>query len=194
MVHLDVKKVGRIPDGGGCRAHGRGSAAHKAAQRAKTKGARAGYVYLHSAIDGYSRLAYTEHLPDERALTTIGFFHRARAFFAAHGITRLVRVITDNGANYKATAFTRTVMAVASRHQRIRPHTPRHNGKVERYNRILAEELLYARVWTSETERAAAIQIWNIHYNYHRTHTAVGDQPPASRLRTGVTNLMSQNN
>ncbi len=193
MVHLDVKKVGRIPDGGGWRAHGRGSAADKAAQRAKTAGARAGYVYLHSAVDGYSRLAYTEHLADERAVTTIGFFHRARAFFAAHGIHRLVRVISDNGANYKAAAFTRTVLAVASRHQRIRPHTPKHNGKVERYNRTLAEELLYARVWTSEAQRAAAIKVWNVHYNYHRAHTAVGDQPPASRLRTAVTNVMNQN-
>ena len=192
MVHLDVKKVGRIPDGGGWRAHGRGSAADKAAQRAKTKGARAGYVYLHSAIDGYSRLAYTEHLVDEKAATTIGFFHRARAFFAAHGITRITRVITDNGPNYTARAFTRTVCAVA-RHQRIRAFTPRHNGKVERYNRTLAEELLYARVWTCEADRADAITIWNIHYNYHRAHTAVGNQPPASRLRAGVTNVMSQN-
>ena len=194
MVHLDVKKVGRIPDGGGWRAHGRGSAADKAAQRAKTGGAKAGYVYLHSAVDGFSRLAYTEHLPDEKAITTIGFFHRARAFFAAHGIVRLVRVITDNGANYTAKAFTRTVLAVASRHQRIRPHTPRHNGKVERYNRTLAEELLYARTWTSEAQRAAALTIWNVHYNYHRPHTAAGDRPPASRLRTGVTNVTSQNN
>ena len=192
MVHIDVKKVGRIPDGGGWRAHGRGSAAAKAARRAKTKGARAGYVYLHSAVDGYSRLAYTEHLPNETAATTIGFFHRARAFFAAHGITRMVRVITDNGPNYTAHAFHRTVSAVA-RHQRIRPFTPRHNGKVERYNRTLADELLYARVWTSEADRAAAIKVWNIHYNYHRAHTAVGNQPPASRLHAGVTNVMSQN-
>jgi len=123
MVHLDVKKAGRIPDGGGWRAHGRGSAADKVAQRAKAKGARAGYVYLHSAIDGYSRLGYTEHLRDEKASTTIGFFHRARAFFAAHGITRMVRVITDNGPNYTSRAFHRTATAVA-RHQRIRPFTP----------------------------------------------------------------------
>jgi len=192
MVHLDVKKVGRIPDGGGWRAHGRGSAADKAAQRAKAKGAKAGYVYLHSAVDGYSRLGYTEHLDDEKASTTIGFFHRARAFFAAHGINRLVRVITDNGPNYTAAAFHRTVSAVA-RHQRIWAYTPRHNGKVERYNRTLAEELLYARAWTCEAERAAAIKVWNIHYNYHRAHTAVGDRPPASRLHTSVTNVMSQN-
>jgi transposase InsO family protein len=193
MVHLDVKKVGRIPDGGGWRAHGHGSVQHKKTRAAKKVGAGTGYVYLHSIIDGYSRLAYTEALSDERATTTIGFFHRARAFFAAHGITRIVRVITDNGSNYRAKDFTRAVLGCASRHQRTRPYTPRHNGKVERYQRILAEELLYARPWTSEAERAAAITVWNIHYNYHRAHTAAGDQPPASRLHTGVTNVMSQN-
>jgi transposase InsO family protein len=139
-VHLDVKKVGRIPDGGGWRAHGRGSATDKAAQRSKAKG--------------------------------------ARAFFAAHGISRPVRVVTDNGPNYTAKAFIRTVTAVAARHQCIRPHTPRHNGKVKRYNRFLAEELLYARVWTSEAERAAAIKVWNVHYNCHRCHTVAGDQTP----------------
>ena len=193
MVHLDVKKVGRIPDGGGWRAHGHGSAQHKKSRAAKKAGARAGYVYLHSIIDGYSRLAYTEALPNETAAATIGFFHRARAFFAAHGITRIVRVITDNGSNYRAGHFTRTVLAHASRHQRTRPYTPRHNGKVERYQRILAEELLYAHAWNSEAERTAAISAWNIHYNYHRAHTAAGDRPPASRLRTCVTNVMSLN-
>jgi transposase InsO family protein len=193
MIHLDVKKAGRIPDGGGWRAHGRGSDAAKAASRTKTRGGRAGYVYLHSAIDGYSRLAYTEHLENETAQTTIGFFHRARAFFAAHGITRIVRVVTDNGPNYRAALFHQSVTAVASRHQRTRPYTPRHNGKVERYNRILAEEFLYARTWTSEQQRSDALAVWNIHYNYHRNHTAAGNQPPASRLHASVTNLMSQN-
>lgn len=193
MVHIDVKKVGRIPDGGGHRVHGRHSAQNRAAQRAKTAGARAGYVFLHSIVDGYSRLAYTEHLADEKASTTIGFYSRARVFFRAHGIERVVTVVTDNGSNYRAKDFTRVITATASRHQYIRPYTPRHNGKVERYNRTLAAEVLYARIWTSEDQRAAAIERWNIHYNYHRNHTAIGDQPPASRLRTGVTNVMSQN-
>ena len=194
MVHLDVKKVGRIPDGGGWRVHGRGSAQHLATGKAKRAGRRAGYTYLHSAVDGYSRLAYTEALADETAATTIGFFCRARAWFAAHGITRLVRIVTDNGSNYRADAFSRTVHALASRHQRIRPYTPRHNGKVERYQRILADELLYARPYDSEDQRAAAIRTWNVHYNYHRPHTTAGGQPPASRLRTGVTNVMASNN
>ncbi len=138
-------------------------------------------------------MAYTEHLPDDKATTKIGFVHRARAFFAAHGITRITRVVTDNGSNYRAKDFTRTVLSVAARHQRTRPYTPRHNGKVERYNRILAEELLYARTWTSEEQRAEAIQTWNLHYNYHRSHTAAGDQPPAARLYDHVTNVMAQN-
>ncbi|MBM4570202.1 IS481 family transposase, partial [Rhodococcus hoagii] len=161
MVHVDVKKVGRIPDGGGWRAHGRGSDHAKAVDRAKTAGARAGYIYLHSAIDGFSRLAYTEALTDERASTAIAFMHRARAFFAAHGIEHIHRIVTDNGACYRAKDFVKVLHG--ARHQRITPYTPRHNGKVERYNRILAEEFLYARTWTSETQRSEALQVWNIH-------------------------------
>jgi transposase InsO family protein len=192
MVHLDVKKVGRIPEGGGWRAHGRDSDHHRKTRRAKTAGARAGYVYLHSAVDGFSRLAYTEALPNEKARTAIGFTHRARAFFAAHGITHIHRIVTDNGACYKAHDFA-TVLRGA-RHQRITPYTPRHNGKVERYQRILSEEFLYARTWTSEHQRSAALAVWNIHYNYHRPHTAAGNQPPVTRLHTSVTNIMASYN
>jgi transposase InsO family protein len=193
MVHLDVKKVGRIPDGGGWRTHGRGSPQAKAVDRAKAKGTRAGYVYLHSAVNGFSRLAYTEALPNETAATTIGFWARAQAFFAAHGIARITRVVTDNRSTYRAKDFHRAVLASAAKHQHIRPHTPKHNGKFERYNRTLAEELLYAREWTSEGHRGAAIDVWNIHYNHHRPHPATANQPPASRLRAGVTNVMTQN-
>src|SRR5215203_715666 len=189
QVHLDVKKVGRIPDGGGWRTHGGGSDHHRAGNRAKVAGARAVYVYLHSAIDGFSRLAYTEHLPDETANTAVGFWARARAWFAAHGITRITRVVTDNGSCYRSKAFARAT-GHAGRHQLIKPFTPKHNGKVERYQRILTEELLYARPFTSEAQRAQAIQIWNVHYNYHRPHTAAGNQPPALRLGLGVTNVM----
>ncbi|MFF0494757.1 IS481 family transposase, partial [Nocardia sp. NPDC004068] len=187
MVHVDVKKVGRLRDGGGWRVHGRGSAADRAAHRARSRGDKAGYVCLHTAVDGYSRLAYTEALPDEKAATAIGFMFRARAFFAAHGITRIERIVTDNGACYRATDFAKVLLG--ARHQRITPYTPRHNGKVERYHRILAEEFLYAREWTSEHQRSQALAIWNIHYNYHRPHSAAGNQPPASRLCTGVTNV-----
>lgn len=188
MVHLDVKKVGKIPDGGGWRAHGRGTAAAKAAKRGP--GAKVGYTYLHSAVDGFSRLAYTEALDDERATTAIGFFCRARAFFAAHGIERIHRVVTDNGANYRAKDFTRTVTSLAGRHQRIKPYTPRHNGKVERHNRLLADEVLYVRPYSSEQARRDAIGVWVNHFNYHRPHTACGDQPPASRVPARANNVM----
>ncbi|MDZ7918419.1 MAG: IS481 family transposase [Rhodococcus sp. (in: high G+C Gram-positive bacteria)] len=189
MVHIDVKKVGRIPGGGGWRAHGRGSAAAKDVDRRKRKTERGGYVYLHSAIDGHTRLAYTEALADEKATTAVAFLHRARVWFAAHGIARIERVVTDNGACYRAGAFARALLG--SRHQRITPYTPRHNGKIERYNRIIAEEFLYARTWTSEKERSDALAMWNIHYNYHRPHGAVGGQPPAAHVTHGVTNVMA---
>lgn len=106
MVHMDVKKVGKIPDGGGWRVHGRGSEQALASKRTHSR--KVGYTYLHTMKDGFSRLSYTESLDDERAVTTIGFFHRARAFFAAHGITRISRLVTDNGANYRANAFTQS--------------------------------------------------------------------------------------
>jgi transposase InsO family protein len=188
MVHLDVKKVGRIPDGGGWRIHGRGSAQAKAVNRTKTVGVKAGYVYLHSAIDGFSRLAYTEPLADEKGATAAAFLARAKVWFAAHGITHLHRVVTDNGACYRSADFAR-IIGAQTRHQKTKPFTPRHNGKAERYQRIVAEELLYAREFTGEDDRSAAISVWNIHYNYHRPHSAAGGQPPASRLHTGVTNL-----
>ncbi|WP_053664638.1 IS481 family transposase [Streptomyces sp. MMG1121] len=189
MVHIDVKKVGRIPDGGGWRVHGRGSRQAKTVERRKNNGARGGYVYLHSAVDGSNQLAYTEALPDEEAVTAIAFLHRARAWFAAHGIVRIERIVTDNGACYRAGTFARAMLG--ARHQRITPYTPRHNGKVERYNRIIAEEFPYARRWASEDQRRDALDVWNIRYNYHRPHGAVGGQPPARRLRAGVTNVMS---
>ncbi len=188
MVHLDVKKVGRIPDGGGWRIHGRDSAQHRAVDRAKTAGAQRGYVYLHSIVDGFSRLAYTEPLADEKGATAAAFLARAKVWFAAHGITHIHRVVTDNGSCYRSGDFTR-IVGTKTRHQKTKPFTPGHNGKVERYQRILTEEVLYACSYAGEDERSAAIAVWNIHYNYHRPHSAAGGRPPASLLTTGVTNV-----
>ena len=127
-------------------------------------------------------------LPDEKGATAAAFLARAKVWFAAHGITHLHRVVTDNGACYRAANFAR-IVGTSTRHQKTRPFTPRHNGKVERYQRILADELLYARPYANEDERSAAIAVWNIHYNYHRPHSAAGGRPPATRLSTGVTNV-----
>jgi transposase InsO family protein len=188
MVHVDVTKVGRIPDGGGWRVHGKGSAQAKAVGRSTAAGTRAGCL---PTLGGRRILpaAYTEALDDEKAATAIGFIHRARVFFAAHGIDRIERIVTDNGACYRAKDFARVLRG--ARHQRITPYTPRHNGKVERYHRILAEESLYARTWTSEEQRSEALNVWNIHFNYHRPHSGANGQPPASRLAAGVTNVLA---
>ena len=133
LVHVDIKKLGRIPDGGGHRAHGRASAQHRAARRQ-----RAGYAFLHHAVDDHSRLAYSEILADERKETAAGFWLRAVAFFAAHGIT-VKAVLTDNGSCYRSQLFNQT-LGPNVKHRYTRPYRPQTNGKVERFNRTLAAE------------------------------------------------------
>lgn len=189
MVHVDVKKVGRISDGGGWRVHGRDSPQARAVERTKKRGSRSGYAYLHSAVDGHTRLAYSEALDDEQGTTAAGFLERTKTWFAAHGITAIERVVTDNGACYRSKVFAEAVLP--ARYQRITPFTPRHNGKVERYHRILAEEFLYARTWRSEQERADGLVLWNLHYNYHRPHGAHDGQPPASAAPSAVKNVLA---
>lgn len=154
----------------------------KVAGRAKSAGAKRGYVCLHSVVDGFSRLAYTEPLGDEKGARAAAFLARAKVWFAAHGINHIHRVVTGNGACYRSGDFA-PIVGQGTRHQRTKPYTPRHNGKVERYQRIMAEEVLYAREFTSEDARSATITVWNIHYNYHRPHSAAAGKPPAARLR-----------
>ena len=189
MVHVDVKKIGRIPDGGGWRVHGRGSDQHRATGRAKTAGARAGYVYLHSAVDDHSRLAYTEELTDEKGATAAGFWARAVRFFRRHGIRRIRRVLTDNGSCYRSWAFATALAASRTTHKRTRPYRPQTNGKVERYQRTLAREWAYTRAWSSNAERVAALAAILNRYDYARPHTALNGRPPLSRLPVSVTNL-----
>ncbi|MFD4009255.1 DDE-type integrase/transposase/recombinase, partial [Brachybacterium paraconglomeratum] len=160
----NLRRPGKIPDGGGWRVHGRHREKALASRRSHRQ--KVGYTYPHSIIDGYSRLAYTEALEDETAATTIAFFHRARVFFAEHGITWISRLVTDNGKNYTAKALRRSTSAFIGRHQRTRIYTPRHNGKVERFQRITADEFLYAEVFTSEQERRNRHGVWLHHYNY----------------------------
>ena len=135
LVHIDVKKLGRIPDGGGWRAHGRA-----AGDTAAHKRARIGFDYVHSMIDDHSRLAYSEIHPDEKGATCAGFLTRAAAYFAAHGITRIERVMTDNHFSYRLSNDFQTVLrGLGAKHVLIRPHCPWQNGKVERLNRVLCK-------------------------------------------------------
>jgi transposase InsO family protein len=177
LVHMDVKKIGRIPYGGGWKAHGR-----SAVTRDHVNGP--GYDYIHSVVDDHSRLAYSEILPNERADTTSEFFARTITFFAGHGVT-IERVITDNAWNYRKGRKLRALLAEhAITHKFIRPHCPWQNGKVERFNRTLATEWAYRRIFTSNDERTNAFASWLEHYNTQRRHTALGGRPPISRLQT----------
>ena len=174
LVHLDVKKQAKIPPGGGWRIHG----------MAKRPRHKVGYAYIHSAIDAYSRLAYSEVHANEQATTAIAFWLRARAFFESYGIT-VERVMTDNGKCYISHAFGAELSAAAIAHTRIKPYCPRTNGKVERYNRTLLNEWAYARPYRSEAARTRALDKWLHTYNHHRHHTAVGG-PPISRVNKVV--------
>lgn len=177
LVHLDTKKLGRIPDGGGWRVHGRGY------RPAQLRGP--GYDYLHAAIDDHSRLAYAEIHPDEAGATCAGFLLRAAAAFAAAGITRIERVMTDNALNYRrSSAFAGALGELAARHILIRPHCPWTNGKVERLNRTLLREWAYARPYGSNTERTACLASFLEQYNTRRRHSSLGGLPPISRLST----------
>lgn len=175
MVHVDVKKQGRIPDGGGWRVHGRGATPNHHA--------KVGFDYVHAMVDDHSRLAYAEVLPDEKGATCAGFLTRAATAFAAAGIPRIERVLTDNARNYRGChAFAGAVAELGARQKFIRPHCPWTNGKVERFNRTLAREWAYRRPYTSNDERTLALSDWLDYYNTRRPHTACAGQPPTTRL------------
>jgi transposase InsO family protein len=172
LVHVDVKKLGRIPKGGGWRAHG------KAAEAGRWHRTKVGYAFVHSAIDGYSRIAYSEVLADERGGTAAGFWMRASGFFAGLGIS-VERVLTDNGPCYRSFPFNEALGPAT--HTFTRRYRPQTNGKVERFNRTLLLEWAYARTWTSEGHRNRGLVRWLHIYNHHRHHTAVGG-PPMNRV------------
>ena len=176
LVHMDVKKIGRIPSGGGWRAHGR-----EQVSAARNRQGGNGFDYVHSLVDDHSRLAYSEVLPNEKGLTCAGFLQRAIAYFAAHGIARIERLITDN-----AWAYRHSLRQVCAEHgivqKFIKPHCPWQNGKVERLNRTLQTEWAYRQVFTDNDQRTAALAPWLEYYNTRRRHTALGRRPPNSRL------------
>ena len=178
LVHLDVKKLGRIPGGGGWRAHGRSE---------NVKGRGIGYDYVHVAIDDHTRIGYAEVLPDEKGTTAAGFLTRAAGYLAEHGIYRIERVITDNALAYRnSTAFRQAVADLGAVQRFIKPHCPWTNGKAERLNRTFATEWAYARVWTSNTERAAALPRWLEHYNMNRPHLGIGGVRPIDRVNNAA--------
>ena len=171
LVHVDVKKLGRIPDGGGHRTLGR--------QAGKKNRSGVGHSFLHSAIDDHSRLVYSEILTDEKKETASGFWERANAFYASHGIT-VLRVMTDNGSCYRSGLFNETLGTI--KHKFTRPYRPQTNGKIERFHRTLAAEWAYARHYNSDQARADTYPDWIHSYNHHRPHTGIGGKSPIDRV------------
>lgn len=178
LVHIDVKKLARIPDGGGHKKLGRSAGTHSSG---------AGYTHIHTAIDAYSRLAYSEFAGPETQDNCVAFLDRAVAWFREQGIS-IERVLTDNGNAYRSRAWRDQCSQFDIVHTRTRPYRPATNGKVERFNRTLADEWAYARLWKSEASRARGLDRFLHRYNHHRHHTAIGG-PPATR----VTNLAGHN-
>jgi transposase InsO family protein len=174
LIHVDVKKIGAIPDGGGWRVHGRGPG--------PTGGhAGAGYRYIHTALDDRTRLAYSEILDDEQAATAAAFWARAARWFAEHGIT-CERVITDNGSCYRSGLWHLACDRTGTVVKKTRPRRPQTNGKVERFHRILLEEWAYIRPWTSDGQRATGYYRFCHFYNQHRSHGALGWHSPMATL------------
>jgi transposase InsO family protein len=178
LVHVDVKKLGRIPEGGGWHFEGR-----NAANRRRKNAQRVGFDYVHSCVDDHSRLAYSEILPDERGSTCAGFLRRAVSWFDDLGVP-IQRVMTDNAKNYRtAEAFRTAVAELGARQMFTPPYRPQLNGKVERFNRTLLDEWAYVRPYACNGERSALLSDFLHGYNHHRSHTALGSLPPISRVR-----------
>jgi transposase InsO family protein len=173
LVHIDVKKLGRIPDGGGHRIHGRAKG---------RRGRGIGYDYLHSAIDDRSRVAFSQILPDETGATSARFLVEAASFFAEHGVI-IQRVLTDNAKAYtQSLLFQETAAGLGIRLKRTQPYRPQTNGKVERFNRTLLDEWAYGRLYRSNAERRRAFARWLRFYNHRRPHTSLDGLTPIAVL------------
>jgi transposase InsO family protein len=183
LIHIDVKKLGRIQGGAGKRVRD-GLKAHYNTRLTDAAGIRrntVGWEYVHIAIDDATRLAYAEVLTDEKATTAVGFLRRAIAFYARHGITA-ERVLTDNGSPYISTLHAIACRALGIRHLRTRPRRPQTNGKAERFIRTMLAGWAYGAIYRSSRERTAALDGWLWHYNHRRPHQAIGRQAPITRL------------
>ena len=173
LVHLDVKKLGRIPDGGGHRVHGRADGA---------RGRGIGYDYIHSAVDDRSRVAFSQILPDEKATTAAHFLVEAASFFAEHGVI-IQRVLTDNAKAYaESVLFAETAARLGVTLKRTRRYRPQTNGKVERFNKTLLDEWAYGRLYRSNAERRRAFARWLRLYNHRRPHTSLDGLTPMAVL------------
>jgi len=182
LVHVDVKKLGRIEGGAGKRAFGDRRRRVRATyiDRDGHSRSRIGWEYVHVAVDDYSRLAYAEVLTDEKAGTIVGFLTRAVAFYRQHGIT-VERLLTDNGSGYRSTVHAVACRTLGIRHLRTRPYRPQTNGKAERFIRTMLAGWAYGAIYRTSQERTRALDGWLWHYNHRRRHSALGHQPPVSR-------------
>jgi len=192
MLHVDVKKLGNIPDGGGWRYVGRTQGRHhRAATPGKPRNAhgnpKLGTAFVHTVLDDHSRVAYAEIHDDETAATAIAVLRRAVAWFAARGVTT-ERVLSDNGSAYRSHAWRDACLELGITPKRTRPYRPQTNGKIERFHRTLADGWAFRRMFLSESARRKALPGWLHEYNHHRIHTAIGRRPPITRL----TNLSGQ--
>jgi transposase InsO family protein len=182
LVHIDVKKLGRIVGGAGKRVTGAGQRyTGSYTDAAGRRRGKAGWDFVHIAIDDATRLAYAEVLPDEKATTAVGFLRRALAFFRRYGVT-VERVMTDNGSPYVSAVHAIACRALGIRHLRTRPRRPQTNGKAERFIRTLLTGWAYGAIYRDSRERTAALDGWLWTYNHRRRHTAIGRQPPITRL------------
>jgi transposase InsO family protein len=189
LIHVDVKKLGRIENGAGKRVRGGGN--HNRRRRRDAAGKDhllTGWEYVHIAIDDHSRLAYAEVLPNEKAATAAAFLARAARFYSRYGI-RVEAVLTDNGACYRGTLHALACRQLGIRHLRTRPYRPQTNGKAERFIRTVLNGWAYGAIYASSLERTTALDGWLWHYNHRRRHSALGHQPPVTR-----TNLLGSYN
>ena len=177
LVHIDVKKLGRIA-GAGHRMTGNRKSQH--VRRRRRRRGELGWEFVHVAVDDYSRLAYAEVLTDEKAATAAGFLQRAAAFYRRHGI-EIEGVITDNGSCYRSTQHALACRRLGIRHLHTRPYRPQTNGKAERFIRTLLNGWAYAAIYASSQQRSQTLDAWLRHYNHRRRHSALGHQPPLTR-------------
>jgi transposase InsO family protein len=190
LIHVDVKKLGRIEGGAGHRIVGRQGQRRNptTTDGSGVRRQQVGWECVHVCVDDATRLAYVEVLPDEKATTAIAFLGRAVAFYRTHGVA-VERLMTDNGSAYRSAVHAIACRRLGIKHIRTRPYRPQTNGKAERFIRTMLREWAYAAVYGSSPDRAAALSGWIERYNFRRRHGALGHRPPIERLRelTGTT-------